>query len=145
MEALTRVLPPTHALYLFRLGSGRLFSFIYPFPKVSSFPKMSRSVSLSLEEGAGGRKTGELGEAGVPGGLPHVARSRSGAGMLGGTGARLSLGWGGRAAAPRLTTRAASRGQRPPEEPGGGPRMNLTEQLSCGARSELYIWSSHNL
>ena len=74
-----------------------------------------------------------------------MARSRSGAGVLGGTGARPSLGWGRRVAVPRLTTKAASRGEGPPEESGGGPHVNLTEQLSRGAHSELYLWSSNNL
>ena len=144
MGGFTRALPLTHALCLFLLGPVRLFSFIHPLPKVSSVPKMSRSVSLSLEEGAGRIKTGG-GTAGVWGDLPHVARSRSGAGVLGRTGARLSLGWGGRAAVPRLTTKAASRGEGPPEESGGRPHMNLTEQLLHGAHSKLYIWSSNNL
>ena len=59
MGAFTRVLPPTHALCLFLLGPVRLFSFIHPLPKISSFPKMIRSLSLSLEEGAGRKKVGE--------------------------------------------------------------------------------------
>lgn len=144
MGAFTRALPPTHALCLFLLGPVRLFSVIHPLPKVSCFPKMSRSVSLSLEERTSRKKTGR-GAAGVRGGLPHEAGSRSGAGVLRGTGARPSLGWGGRAAVPQLTTKAASRGEGPPEESGGGPHMNLTERLSRGAHSELYIWSSNNL
>lgn len=50
--------------------------------------------------------------------------------------------WVGReGGCPWLTTKAASRGEGPPEESGEGPHMNLTERLSRGAHSELYIWS----
>ena len=45
---------------------------------------------------------------------------------------------------PLLTTKAASRGEGSLEEPGGGPRTTLTEQLPRGAHSEQPIWFSNS-
>ena len=91
MGTFARAFPPTHALWLAPLGPGRLFSFVHPIPKGSRSPRMSRTVSPSVEEGAGRRKT--PGEKQAFQGSISRSQSRRGAGVPDGAEVKPSPGW----------------------------------------------------